>query len=607
LELSVFFSGTMEIRTLCDIFYRSVGELRKSQQLRVKRDGVWHDISSDEFRQAVEETAAGLGAIGVEPGDRVAILAENRPEWAYVDIGCLCSRAITVPIHASLPPQQVLRLLNDSGASILFVSNETKARMVAGIRGEALHLRQVFSMDSLTSGLVPGLDEVRSKGRARLAAQPGWAKEEAGRLRPSDVATIIYTSGTTGEPKGVMLTHDNITSNVQMASSCFIELSPTDTALSMLPLSHIFERMCGQFLMLYKGCTIAYAESPETMADNMREVRPTVVFSVPRFYEKIHARIRENISTQSAVRQKIFHWAVGVGRAAFRQRLGRVQPGIWTRLKYSIADRLVFSKIRGRTGGRIRAFISGGAPIAIEIVEFFGAAGLVILEGYGLSETGPVIAVSSFERMRPGSPGPPIEGIEVRFSEDGEILTRGRHIMKGYFNQPEATAEAIDSDGWFHTGDLGVIRDGFLMITGRKKDLIATSGGKKIAPQPIEHLLKADRRLLDVVMVGNNRHFVAALVVPDYEMMKAWAAEQGIANESRDALVMHPRVVAHYQSIVAEKTAHLAPFERIGKIALVPKEFGVESGELTPKLSLKRHVVEEKYKPLIDRMYDGNR
>jgi long-chain acyl-CoA synthetase len=593
----------VEVRTLSDIFYRSVEELRKPQHLRVKRAGVWQDINSDDVRQAVEEIAAGLRAIGVEPGGHVAILSENRPEWAYVDLAVLCARAVVVPIHTTLTPRQTLQILNNSEATVLFVSNEVQARKVAEVRSEMSHVQRVFSMDAVAG--IPHVDDVRSKGRSMLARQPGWVKAEASRVTPGDVATLIYTSGTTGEPKGVMLTHDNITHNVQMASSCFVNLSTTDTALSMLPLSHIFERMCGHFLMLSKGCTIAYGGPPEEVAGDMLAVRPTIIFSVPRFYEKIYARIREKVAADPPLRQKVFRWAVDVGRAVFEHQVEGTRPDALLRLKHAIADRLVFSKVRTRTGGRVRVLVSGGAPLAKEISDFFGAAGLVVLEGYGLTETSPVIAVSSIGRMRPGTVGPPIDDIEVRIADDGEILTRGRNVMKGYFKDPEATAAAVDTEGWLHTGDIGVLEGGFLKITDRKKDLIVTSGGKNIAPQPVEYLLKAAPEILEVMMLGNKRHFPAALIVPHFDNLRAWAAGQSIVCDSNEALIAHPQVIAHYESIVAEKMASFAQFERIKKIALLPKEFSIDSGELTPKLSVKRRVVEEKYKAIIDRMYES--
>jgi long-chain acyl-CoA synthetase len=329
--------------------------------------------------------------------------------------------------------------------------------------------------------------------------------------------------------------------------------------------------------------------------------------SVPRLYEKMYARVNEKVAADPPLRQKIFRWAIGVGRQAFAHTVARTEPGALLKLKFKVADKLVFSKIKARTGGRLQIFISGGAPLAREIAEFFGAAGMLVCEGYGLSETSPVITCNYPGRVKPGTVGLPLEHVEVKIAEDGEILTRGPHVMKGYFKKPEATAEAIEKDGWFHTGDIGFVDpDGCLVITDRKKDIIVTSGGKNIAPQPIENRLKANKFFTEVVMIGNKRNFAAALVVPGFEALEAWAKERGMSTGGREELVRRPEVLAHYQGLVSEMTADLAQFEKIKKIALVAREFTQESGELTPTLKVKRRVVEERYKPMIDAMYEGS-
>ena len=424
-------------------------------------------------------------------------------------------------------------------------------------------------------------------------------------VRPDDLATIIYTSGTTGDPKGVMLTHSNIVFDVKASTAAFAGLDHHDVALSFLPLCHIFERMA-EYLMLHHGVTIAYAEGVEQVVANLAEVRPTLMCSVPRFYEKVHVRVREKVAKDPPYRQRLFAWALRVGGEAFQHRVNRTSPGPALRLKHALADRLVFQKIRARVGGRIRIFISGGAPLAKEVAEFFGAAGLLILEGYGLSETSPVIAVNTPDAIRPGTVGRPIPGVEVKIAPDGEILTRGPHVMKGYFRKPEATAAAIDDEGWFHTGDIGHLdADGFLVITDRKKDLIVTSGGKKVAPQPIENRLKTNPFIAEVVIVGNRRNFPAALVVPNFEALEGWARQHGVAFADREDLIRRPEVVALYERLVQEMTPDLAQFEKIKKIALLPREFSLEAGELTPTLKVRRSVVEEKYKDVIDRLYGG--
>jgi long-chain acyl-CoA synthetase len=598
----------MEVRTLCDIFYGSVA-FGKPDHLKHKQGGVWRDISSAELKRAVEEFSMGLRALSLQKGERVAILSENRPEWAITDLACLCAGAVDAPIYATLTPQQVLYILNDSEARALVVSSAHQVRKVQEIRAQATHLQHVIRLDEVPADLAEGtlsFDEVRTRGREALAQDPEAVRKRAAEVQPSDLATLIYTSGTTGDPKGVMLTHSNLVSNTIGSSLVTNELSQNDVALSFLPLCHVFERMSGHYLMLLKGCTIAYAEGVEQVPANMAEVRPTVMSSVPRLYEKMYARVHEKVAGDPPLRQKIFHWAVGVGREMFKHQVARTTPGVLLRLKAGLADKLVFSKIKERTGGRLRLFVSGGAPLAREIAEFFGAAGLLILEGYGLTETSPVITVNRPDALQPGSVGQPIKDVEVRIAPDGEILTRGPHVMKGYFKKPEATAEAIDPDGWFHTGDIGVLdARGFLTITDRKKDIIVTSGGKNIAPQPIENILKTNGLIAEIVMIGNKRNFPAALVVPNFDNLEKWAKGKGLAYASREELIRKPEVEDLYERTVRDLTAHLAQFERIKKLALLPREFTLEAGELTPTLKVKRRVVEQKYKDVIDRLYEG--
>jgi long-chain acyl-CoA synthetase len=596
----------MAVRTLCDIFYHSIDTYQKGAHLKVKRGGEWRSISSAEYRIAVEEVTLGLRALGVEKGDRVAILSENRPEWAYADLASLCAGAIDVPIYATLTPQQVLYILNDSEAKICFVSTPAQAAKVVEVKDQAKALRQVVLFDPTPlPGTMP-LEELRAKGRLILAKDPGTVRARASEAKPEDVATFIYTSGTTGDPKGVMLTHSNLVSNVLASSAPFAGMGAADTALSFLPLCHVFERMAGHYLMLWKGVTIAYAESVEKVPENMQEVQPSLVLSVPRLYEKIYARVHEKVAADPPARQKIFRWALGVGHERFRHEVERTSPGLGLRLKAALAEALVFKKIKARTGGKLRLFVSGGAPLSREIAEFFGAVGLLILEGYGLTETSPVISVNLPERMKPGTVGPPIEGVEVKIADDGEILTRGPHVMKGYYKKPEATAEAIDKDGWFHTGDIGIIDPGgVLAITDRKKDILVTSGGKNIAPQPIENRLKTNPFITEVVMVGNRRNFASALVIPNFDSLEKWARGKGLAFGSREELVSNPEVREHVKREIDRFSEDLAQFEKIKRVAVLPREFSIEGGELTPTLKVKRRVVEQKFKDVIDKLYEG--
>jgi long-chain acyl-CoA synthetase len=593
----------MATKTLPELFYRSVDGFRKPEHLRYKRDGAWRATSSDEFRTAVEETALGLAGLGIGRGDHVAILSENRPEWAFADFATLALGAADVPIYPSLTAPQVRYILNDSRAKAVFVSTPAQAAKVAAAKGELAGLGHVIAIEP-APGCLP-LAELRARGRAALAIEPDAVRKRAAGVSPADLATIIYTSGTTGDPKGVMLTHANLVSNVVSAAKVFPQVSPDWTALSFLPLCHSFERTAGHNFMIHSGVTIAYAESVERVPDNMLEVRPHIMCSVPRLYEKMYARVNEKVAHDSALRQALFRWALAAGRQGFGARLERRLPGALLRLKLALADRLVFSKIQARTGGRLQLFISGGAPLAKEIAEFFGAAGMLVCEGYGLTETSPVITCNRPDRMKPGTVGLPLDGVEVKIAEDGEILSRGPHIMLGYFGRPEATREAIDADGFFHTGDLGhVDPDGFLVITDRKKDIIVTSGGKNIAPQPIENKLKTNRFFTEVVMIGDRRKFPVALVVPNYEVLAAWAKERGLGG-TREELVKRQEVVDHYLGLVSSLTGDLAQFEKIKKLALLPRELTQEAGEITPTLKVKRRVVEERYRALIDEMYQG--
>jgi long-chain acyl-CoA synthetase len=597
----------MAIQTVCEAFYRSVDTHRKAEHLKYKRDGAWRAVSSEEFRAAVEEMAMGLRALGVSRGDKVAIVSENRPEWAFADLATLCLGAADATIYPTLTAPQVRYILEDSESKVVFVSNAAQAAKVAEARARLPHLQHVVRFDPAP---VPGttcLDELRARGREALASDRDAVRREAASVRGEDLATLIYTSGTTGDPKGVMLTHANLMHNVIAAQKIFPMVDHEWTALSFLPLCHSFERTAGHNFMLHAGVTIAYAESVEKVPENMQEVRPSIMCSVPRLYEKMYARVNEKVASDPPLRQKIFRWAIGVGGRLFAHTVARTEPGSLLKLQFALADRLVFSKIKARTGGRLRLFISGGAPLAREIAEFFGAAGMLVCEGYGLTETSPVISANYPGRVKPGTVGPPLEHVEVRIAEDGEILTRGPHVMKGYYRKPEATAEAIDADGWFHTGDIGFLdRDGCLVITDRKKDIIVTSGGKNIAPQPIENRLKTNRFFTEVVMIGNRRNFPSALVVPNFENLETWARASAVPFGSREELVRRPEVVAHYQRLVDELTADLAQFEKIKKVALLTREFTQESGEITPTLKVKRRVVEERYKSTIDGMYEGS-
>jgi long-chain acyl-CoA synthetase len=590
--------------TLTRLFFDAIARHDKPDALQVKVNGTYQPISSRTLAERVRRVALGLTELGVKSGDRVGILSENRPEWAIADYACLTACLADVPLYPNLPGEQAAYILRDSGAVALFVSNADQAAKVADVRGTCPALRTVitFAADR-HAGADLTLAEVEAKGAAvDNGTRAAEYRERALAVKPDDVATLIYTSGTTGEPKGVMLTHDNLYSNV-MASTLAIPFEGKDVGLSFLPLSHIFERMAGHYLMFHVGCSIAYAESIDTVPQDLVIVRPTLVLSVPRLYEKMYARVLDSALSGGSVKKRIFFWARGVAERWADVKLAGGEPAGLLALQYRLAQKLVFSKLKARTGGQLRYFVSGGAPLAPEINKFFYAAGLVILEGYGLTETSPVIAVNTPDAFRIGTVGRPVAGVEVTIAPDGEILSRGPNVMKGYYNRPDATRDAIDGDGWFHTGDIGELRDGFLAITDRKKDIIVTAGGKNIAPQPIENAIKTNKYVSQAVLIGDKRKFPSVLVVPNWDQLEKYAGYKGLQGTSRSELLAAPVIRAKMEKEVFGALHGLARYEMPKKLALLEHDFSVERGELTPTLKVKRRVIDKVYKRQIDELY----
>jgi long-chain acyl-CoA synthetase len=590
--------------TLTKLFFDAVSKFNRPDALQVKVAGAYKPISHTEVAERVRHCARGLTSLGVRRGERVAILSENRPEWAIADFACLTAGLTDVPIYPTLPADQIAYILKDSGAVAIFVSTKTQAEKIREIRSQLPGLKTVIGFDDapgLTNMSIADLEKRGADGETTLSI--ATYKEDALTVKPDDLATIIYTSGTTGEPKGVMLSHDNIYSNVA-ASMKAIPFEGRDVGLSFLPLSHIFERMAGHYMMFATGTSIAYAESIDTVAANMGEVRPTLVLSVPRLYEKMYARILETALAGGFLKKKIFFWARGVAERWANEKLSGKEPGGLLAWQYAIAQKLVFSKLKARTGGRLRYFVSGGAPLSPDINKFFYAAGLEILEGYGLTETSPVIAVNTPEDFRIGTVGKAIDGVEIKIASDGEILTRGPHVMKGYYNKPEATREAIEPDGWFHTGDIGELRDGFLAITDRKKDIIVTAGGKNIAPQPLENKVKTNKYVAQAVMLGDKRKFPSMLVVPNFDQLERWATKRNIIWTDRAQLLRMPTIQAKMEQEVNKELAGAAHFEVPKKIGLIEHDFSIEKGELTPTQKVKRRAIDKNYKKLIDSLYD---
>ncbi|MGV3709023.1 MAG: AMP-dependent synthetase/ligase [Gemmatimonas sp.] len=586
------------------MFFEAIEKYDRPDAFMHKVNGQWEKISHKTVLERVRRVALGLRELGIVAGDRVGLLSENRPEWAIVDYACICSGLTDVPIYPTLPAEQIPYMLNDSGTRALFVSNSDQAKKIASIRSQAAGVQWVIGIAATKAdGCDFTMADIEAMGAKLDNAQAAVEfRNRALAISPDQLLTLIYTSGTTGDPKGVMLTQNNIHSNV-LGSKGVIPAGQNDVALSFLPLSHVFERT-GDYFMFAHGVSIAYAESIDTVPQNMTEIRPSIMMSVPRLYEKIYARVLENAVQGGALKQRIFFWAKNVGNRWADVKLSGKEPAGFLAFQYNIANKLVFSKLKERTGGRMRYFISGGAPLSPEINKFFYSAGLMIHEGYGLTETSPVISGNTREAFRIGTVGRPIPGVEIQIASDGEILTRGPHIMLGYYNKPESTAEAIDGAGWFKTGDIGELENGFLRITDRKKDIIVTAGGKNIAPQPIETKVKLSKFVSQAVMIGDKRKFPAILIVPNWESVDKWAGEQNIGSKSRAELLSMKQVREKLTMEVEAQLKGLAHFEMPKKIEFLEHDFSIERGELTPKLSVKRRVIEKTYKELIDKLYE---
>jgi long-chain acyl-CoA synthetase len=589
------------VNTLSELFLNTVDAYPKNDLLLYKDKGRYVAISSEDVRRRVMLFSLGLQSLGLNRGEKLIILSDNRPEWVMADFANLCAGGVTVPIYPSIVPEQIKYIIQDSDAKIVLTSDSTLWEKVAAIKKDLPQVAYYVTFKDEAPEGVLTWREVSARGEKIAKENPELFEKTARSVLPEELASIIYTSGTTGIPKGVMLTHQNFISNIKTLAS-IVEFNDKDYILSFLPLSHVLERMV-TFAFLYKGCSIGYAESVETVAENLLELRPQIMVSVPRLFEKLYAKIMDNVLQSSGLKKKIFFWAVKVGKDYSGKALQRSPIPPWLRFRRKLAHKLVYSKILHKTGGRVRFFVSGGAPLSKDIAEFFYALGLVVLEGYGLTETSPVIAVNTFENLKYGTVGKPIPGVEVKIAADGEILTRGPNVMKGYYKKEEETREAFEG-GWFHTGDIGYLdEEGYLVITDRKKDIIITAGGKNIAPQPIENLLKRNAFIANAVVVGGKRKFISALVVPDFEKLEEYARTRDIAFSSRQDLVANSQIIDFMLSVVDKSTPNLAPYEKIKKIALLDRDFELEKEELTPTLKVKRNKVEEKFKDVIDSLY----
>jgi long-chain acyl-CoA synthetase len=578
-----------QLRTVNDVFLLATGRNRP-EIMRYKREGRWIGISCHELYSRVVSVAAVLREWGFQKGERVAILGENRPEWAIADFACLGRGIVDVPIYPTLTAEQAAFILRDSGARMAFVSTAEQFRKLRSIQQETA-LERIVVMDEINDAGALCMSSLMQNdaGSAEFDAV-------ARAIGPDDLATIIYTSGTTGTPKGAMLTHGNLASNIEFSLGRF-DLSGDDRSISCLPLSHITARHV-DYAMFFHGVPVAYC-AIEELPQVFREIRPTFVAGVPRMYEK--ARQQAELKAGTGFKRKLFDWAIRTGRTHLNEITAGRQP---SSLSWKLADKLVFSKIKAGFGGTLLAPISGGAPLGRDLAEWFASIGMRIYEGYGLTETSPVIAVNSPRAFKIATVGKPLPNVECRIAEDGELLVRGPSVFKGYWHLPQQTAAAFEPDGWFHTGDIGTIdEEGFLSITDRKKDLLKTSGGKFIAPQPIENALKTNPLVAYACVIGDRRKFPSVIIAPNFAPLEEWAQAQNIPGVTHAELVRHPKVQLLFQAIVDQLNANLAKFEKLKKILLVPDEFSIATGEITPTLKLRRRVVEQKYRAEIEELY----
>ncbi|MFA4838766.1 MAG: long-chain fatty acid--CoA ligase [Candidatus Neomarinimicrobiota bacterium] len=592
-------------QTIAEMFIANTNRFSQGACYGYKESGVWKELTFAQVRETVEKISGGLKWLGIKPGDRVGIISQNSHFWAMADYGTMCARGALTTIYPSLTAKQTKWIIQHSESRFLFCGDKEQTEKVLSMIDEIKRVEMVIVIDNtkFSHPKVMTLEELLDLGVSYNKSHPGEFEKDAMSITKDDLLTQIYTSGTTGEPKGVMLTHGNLTSNVY-GSLQVVVADENDTFLSFLPLSHILERMAGHFLATWAGAKICYAENIEKVAENITEVHPTLMIAVPRFYEKVYAKVIANVAASSAVKRSLFWWSIKAGKKADGLRNKHEKVGVLLGLRLKAAEALVFSKLKEKVGGKLRFFVSGGAPLSKEIAEFFNAAGIIILEGYGLSETSPVISINPLEKNKIGTVGLPLSNIEVKIASDGEILTRGPNVMKGYFKDEAATKEVLDDDGWLHTGDIGNLdSDGYLSITDRKKNILVTSGGKNVAPQPMENVLVTSKWIEQIVVIGDKRRFVSALIVPAFSNLEAWAKEKNLQYRDRTELTRLPEVKALYDRVISESMEGFAQFEKVKKFAILSNEFTIESGELTPTLKVKRNIVEKCYADLIDHLY----
>ena len=573
--------------------------------LRAKSNGSFRGMRYIELKVRVEDFACGLASLGVRRHDRVALISENRPEWVISDFAIMHLGAVNVPIYPTLSVKQIEYIFRDAGVEYVVVSNSVLVKKIMRVKELLPAIKKVISFvddDYADPDCIP-LRQVMENGKKFRKFRPGFLSDEKQKTNPGDLLTLIYTSGTTGTPKGVMLTHKNLVSNITDSADS-IAFNEDDNILSFLPLCHSYEKMAGYYAAMACGVDIAYAESVDKVLENILEIRPTVVTAVPRLFERMYQRVTRYVDRLPFWRRKIFRTAVRLGQR-YHRKLRQGSVPVWDSLLYRLADKLVLGKIRELTGGRIRFFISGGAALDPALGEFFEASGILILEGYGLSEASPVISFNRLDRYKFGTVGIPIPNVEVKIASDSEILIRGPNVMLGYWHDESATREVIDSEGWLHTGDIGLFdSEGFLIVTDRKKNIFVSSGGKNIAPQRIENLFLQHYLVDQFLLVGDGRSFLTALIVPNFEAVREVAGELGLATDNIAAVVRHDKIFQYYEQQLNKIQQDLASYERVRKFAILDHPLTIEEGELTPSLKVRRRIVEERYKILIDKMYE---
>lgn len=586
------------------LLFNTIENYPKNDALRIRRNDEIQVTTYEQFGEQIEHIFCALHKTGLQAGDKIAILSNNMPEWTITDFATLSLGGIVVPLYQTLPPNQIAYILKDSGARAIFVQDKMQLDKIEQIQNELPNLEFVFlfAEENDRPKDVQTFSDLLKIGSKYRTQNPDLFRNSLDRIDAHDTCSLVYTSGTTGEPKGVMLNHKGFIEDI-ISSEAVLNLVPEDIFLSFLPLSHLYERLAGHWCAMYRGGTVHYARSIETVVEDIADAKPSIMVSVPRLYEKIANAVRDQIELGSWIKRNIFYWSIGTGLEYHEKRIeGTLTPGL--ERKYQLAEKLVFNKIKAKLGGNFRHPIAGGAPLSVETLKFFEAIGLRIVEGYGMTETHLIITLTPAGKTKYGSCGKPVSCVDLKISNDGEVLVKGETLMSGYYNKPDLTAEIIDEDGWLHTGDVGYLdEDNYLFLTDRKKNIIVTSGGKNIAPAPVEHKLKISKYIDDVCVIGNKRKFVSALIIPNYEIIQNWATENGIPFSNNEEMVVAQNVIDLMQKEIDEQQAEFARYEKVKKFIILAEPLTVDAGELTPSLKIKRNVIEKKYKKQIDALY----